>query len=88
MFEHPQSLLFPKCGRKIFVLCLGHRIYKWMGLYVQTRVNDLLINLRDINHNVYFNTIKLGLYLVTIFTAEHNVYLTKCRNIQSVQCSI
>jgi hypothetical protein len=57
----PSVCVFRKCERRSFRFRIGHRIYKWLVLSVQTRVNNLLINLRDINHNVYFNTLKLGL---------------------------
>ena len=48
------------------MVCIGYRIYKWMVLSLQTRVNNLLINLRDFNHDVYFNTLKVGLIFCNI----------------------
>lgn len=59
------------------MLCVGYRIYKWIVFFVQTRINNLLRNVRDINNNVYFNTLKLGLIFSDFFTAEHNVYCNK-----------
>ena len=85
MFENFHSVLFRKCGKRIFALRLGYGIYKWMVLSVQTRVNNVSINLRDINH-VYFNTLKVGLTFSDIIHSNRNVYLIKRRNNQRVHC--
>ena len=66
-------MLFRKCGKRIFALRIGYGIYKWMVLFEQTRVNNLLINLRDIIQNVYFNTLKVGLTFSDIIHSNRNV---------------
>jgi hypothetical protein len=57
------------------VLCLGYRIYNWAVLSVKTRVNNLFMKVRDINNNVYFDTLNVGL----IFN-ESDTWLTVHRN--------